>query len=241
MWKSNTAICALLLVAALQMGGSEVSAQSVIPVPLKVEQESGAFCISQETKLYTNLKGKEKRALDDYLITLPVPFKAGINGKKNTRENIIILQKVENTGRRQSTGNIPFNSEGYTLEVTPAHVLIQADTDAGLFYGLQTLLQLAEPTGEAAWKVQATHVEDAPRFSYRGFMLDVSRHFRSKEFVKKQIDVLARYKLNRLHLHLTDGAGWRIEIKKYPRLTDFAAWRPEAVWKKWWFGKDARK
>lgn len=241
MWKSNTIVYAFLLVAALQVGGSKVLAQSVIPVPLKVEQEGGVFRISKETKLYTNLKGKEKQTLADYLITLPAPFNAGINGKKNTCENIIILQKVENTGRRQSAGNVPFSSEGYKLEVTPVQVLIQADTDTGLFYGLQTLLQLAEPAEDATWKVQAMHVEDAPRFSYRGFMLDVSRHFRSKDFVKKQIDALARYKLNRLHLHLTDGAGWRIEIKKYPRLTEFAAWRPEAVWKKWWFGEDARK
>lgn len=241
MWKSNTIVYVLLLVTVLLIGGSKASAQSVIPVPLKVEQESGIFHISKATKLYTNLKGKEKRTLADYLITLPAPFNAGINGKKNARENVIILQKMENTGRRKPVGNVPFNSEGYTLEVTPAQVLVQAATDAGLFYGLQTLLQLAEPAGEAAWKVQAMRVEDAPRFTYRGFMLDVSRHFRSKEFVKKQIDALARYKLNRLHLHLTDGAGWRIEIKKYPRLTDFAAWRPEAVWKKWWFGEDARK
>lgn len=72
-------------------------------------------------------------------------------------------------------------------------------------------------------------------------MIDVSRHFRPKEFVKKQIDAMARYKLNRLHLHLTDAAGWRIEIKKYPRLTSFAAWRPEAEWKKWWNTADGRK
>ncbi len=113
--------------------------------------------------------------------------------------------------------------------------------DAGLFYGLQTLIQLTESAGTAGWTVQSTYIEDAPRFDYRGFMMDVSRHFRSKEFVKKQIDVLARYKLNRLHLHLADGAGWRIEIKKYPRLTEFAAWRPQATWKEWWFGENNRK
>lgn len=87
---------------------------------------------------------------------------------------------------------------------------------------------------EGAWSVQATAIQDSPRFEYRGLMLDVSRHFRSKEFVKKQIDALAYYKLNRLHLHLTDAAGWRIEIKKYPLLTELAAWRPEANWKRWW-------
>ena len=79
-------------------------------------------------------------------------------------------------------------------------------------------------------------IEDAPRFGYRGFMLDVSRHFRDKEFVKRQLDLLARYKFNRFHWHLTDGAGWRIEIKKYPVLTDIAAWRPYPDWEGWNFG-----
>lgn len=221
-----------LLYVTLLLGGGTLAAQSVIPVPLKVEQESGSFRLSKETKLYTNLKGTEKKDLKNYLSTLPSPFNAGINGKKSTREDVIILRKMEEA----------FSApEGYTLEVTPAQILICSATDAGLFYGLQTLLQLAEPAGQSVWNVPAVRMEDAPRFDYRGFMMDVSRHFRSKEFVKKQMDVLARYKLNRLHLHLTDGAGWRIEIKKYPRLTEFAAWRPEAVWKKWWFGEDARK
>ncbi|MCD8182767.1 MAG: family 20 glycosylhydrolase [Bacteroides sp.] len=221
-----------LLCAALLLGGGTLAAQSVIPVPLKVEQGNGAFLLSRDTKLYTNLKGKEKKALNNYLSTLPSPFNAGINGKRSTRENVIILRKMEEG----------FSApEGYTLEATPAQVLICSATDAGLFYGLQTLLQLAEPVGEAQWKVPSVRMEDAPRFDYRGFMMDVSRHFRSKEFVKKQIDALARYKMNRLHLHLTDGAGWRIEIKKYPRLTEFAAWQPEATWKKWWFGEDGRK
>lgn len=224
----------LLLTIPLLGGGYKMSAQTVIPIPQRMEQKSGEFCISKDTKLYTNLKGKEKVALSDYLITLPAPFSAGINGKKSTRENVIILQKNEQKADAASP-------ERYTLEVTPSHILVQADTDAGLFYGLQTLMQLAEADGEGKWKVKAIKVEDAPQFEYRGFMLDVSRHFRSKDFVKKQIDALARYKINHLHMHLTDGAGWRIEIKKYPRLTEFAAWRPEANWKKWWFGDNSRK
>lgn len=226
-------ICRVFLCAALLWSSSTiVSAQTLIPVPLKMEQESGTFHISQETKLYTNLKGKENKALKEYLTTLPAPFNTGFNGKKSTRNNVIILQK---TPAGIST------PEGYTLEVTPEQALVRSTTNAGLFYGLQTLLQLAEPAGDAQWNVSAVRIEDAPRFDYRGFMMDVSRHFRSKEFVKRQIDVLSRYKLNRLHLHLTDAAGWRIEIKKYPRLTEFAAWRPEANWKNWWNSPDGRK
>lgn len=221
-----------LLCMALTLSSGIVTAQNVIPVPLKVEKASGVFQLSKETKVYTNLKGKEKTILNDYLTTLPAPFNVGLNGKKSTRNNVIILQKAP------KGHSAP---EGYTLEVTPTQVRISAVTDAGLFYGLQTLIQLAEPVGDAQWNVASTRIEDSPRFEYRGLMIDVSRHFRTKEFLKKQIDALSRYKINRLHLHLTDGAGWRIEIKKYPRLTEFAAWRPEANWKKWWSAEDGRK
>ena len=91
------------------------------------------------------------------------------------------------------------------------------------------MLQMVDEKG-----LPAGVITDEPRFAYRGFMMDVSRHFFDKEFIKKQMDALAYYKLNRLHLHLTDAAGWRIEIKKYPRLTEFAAWREFPTWKEWW-------
>ncbi|EJW92306.1 glycosyl hydrolase family 20, catalytic domain protein [gut metagenome] len=131
--------------------------------------------------------------------------------------------------------------EAYVVEVTPGRAVVTAIAEPGLFYGMQSLKQLAEPSGNDLWKLPLGRVDDAPRFSYRGFMMDVSRHFRSKEFVKKQIDAMARYKLNRLHLHLTDAAGWRLEIKQYPRLTEFAAWRNAATWKEWWNESGGRK
>ncbi|CDL99728.1 Beta-hexosaminidase [Bacteroides xylanisolvens SD CC 2a] len=126
--------------------------------------------------------------------------------------------------------------ESYTLSVTPQQILIRATSGAGLFYGVQTLLQLAQPSGAGSYSIASVEIEDTPRFAYRGLMLDVSRHFSTKEFIKKQIDALAYYKINRLHLHLTDAAGWRLEIKKYPLLTEFAAWRTDPTWKQWWNG-----
>ena len=123
------------------------------------------------------------------------------------------------------------NPEGYQLDVTPGGIDLRAGSPDGLFYGMQTLRQLY-----AGGEVPCVSIRDNPRFGYRGLHLDVSRHFFSKEFVKKQIDALAFYKINRLHLHLTDAAGWRIEIKKYPLLTEFAAWRTDANWKTWWNG-----
>ena len=224
MIKPTMKICTFLLAAGLMIATAGVKAQSVIPIPLRMEQGSGTFLFTGVTKLYTNLKGEEKKMLMDYLETLPIHFK---NGKKQTKENVVSLMITKANPQLSSP-------ESYTLEVTPHKITVQATSGAGLFYGVQTLLQMAQPAMEGAWSVQATTIQDSPRFEYRGLMLDVSRHFRSKEFVKKQIDALAYYKLNRLHLHLTDAAGWRIEIKKYPLLTELAAWRPEANWKRWW-------
>ncbi len=131
--------------------------------------------------------------------------------------------------------------EAYVVEIDSCRAVVTAVSDAGLYYGMQSLEQIAEPTVKGKWMLPLGRIDDAPRFAYRGFMMDVSRHFRSKEFVKKQIDAMARYKLNRLHLHLTDAAGWRLEIKRYPRLTDFAAWRPAMNWKEWWTAPGGRK
>lgn len=128
------------------------------------------------------------------------------------------------------------NPEGYELVVTNDGIKLKAGTDAGLFYGKQTLRQLYTPEG-----IPCVSIEDAPRFSYRGLHLDVSRHFFSKEEVLKLLDVMAYYKLNRLHWHLTDAAGWRIEIDKYPKLITETAFRTQSDWQKWWDNGDDRK
>lgn len=122
------------------------------------------------------------------------------------------------------------NPESYTLSVTPSGVTAEAPEAAGLFYSAVTL---GEMLGAGEGTAAAATVEDAPRFGYRGMMLDVSRNFRDTAFVRKQIDAMARLKLNHLHLHLTDGAGWRMEIKAYPELTHKGAWRVGETWKDW--------
>ena len=195
MIKPTMKICTFLLAAGLMIATAGVKAQSVIPIPLRMEQGSGTFLFTGDTKLYTNLKGEEKKMLMDYLETLPIHFK---NGKKQTKDNVVSLMITKANPQLSSP-------ESYTLEVTPHKITVQATSGAGLFYGVQTLLQMAQPAMEGAWSVQATTIQDSPRFEYRGLMLDVSRHFRSKEFVKK-----------------------------YPLLTELAAWRPEANWKRWW-------
>lgn len=129
----------------------------------------------------------------------------------------------------------PENPESYELIVTKEGIRIEAASEAGLFYGKQTLHQLATDKG-----VPLVKIKDAPRFKYRGLHVDVSRHFFPKEEIMKLLDVMACYKLNTLHLHLTDAGGWRLQMDRYPELTSKTAFRTESDWRKWWDGKDRR-
>ncbi|WP_455626087.1 family 20 glycosylhydrolase [Parabacteroides sp.] len=127
------------------------------------------------------------------------------------------------------------NPEGYALSVTDKGIELRAASASGLFYGEQTLRQLYTPKG-----IPCVSIVDNPRFPYRGLHLDVSRHFFPKEEVMKLLDVMSYYKLNTLHMHLTDAGGWRIQIDKYPKLTTDVAFRTESDWQKWWDGKDRK-
>jgi hexosaminidase len=136
------------------------------------------------------------------------------------------------------SGRSAVNKEAYDLVVTPDAIIITADSAAGLFYGIQTLLQLLPKQIESSrevknieWIVPAVTINDYPRFGWRGTMLDVARHFFTKAEVKDYIDNMVKYKINVLHFHLTDDQGWRIEIKSLPKLTEVGAWRPERVGK----------
>lgn len=196
----------------------------VIPMPRSVEYHSGNFTISPETKFYTNLSAESRQALTDYLEGTSlgsVPFAESATSNNGIELNLCDSSIV--------TGN-----EAYRIEIDKKGVRLSANTETGIFYGLQTLLQLLNNGDNKT--LPALTINDSPRFPYRGLHLDVSRHFFDKEFVKKQLNAMAYFKMNRLHWHLTDGAGWRIEIKKYPRLTSFAAWRPFDKLNDWWVG-----
>ena len=127
------------------------------------------------------------------------------------------------------------SDEGYRLHITPDTLLITANDAAGFLHAGQTLKQLAS-NGE----VPCCDIKDAPRFEWRGCMIDVSRHYYDMDCLKRQIDVMASMKLNRLHLHLTDAAGWRLQIDRYPLLTQIAAWRTQSDWTEWWGKRDRR-
>ena len=218
----------LVIMAGLLMGLAFVGCEqpketlSIIPVPLKADIQGGAFTVNEQTQLWVEAPEADKQILQEYLAASPLKLALA---SEMPNSNVIVLKQVSELPGVQ-------RAEGYVLTATDKVVEVQATTGAGLFYGVQTLLQMTKEAN----KVALGTITDEPRFEYRGMMLDVSRHFFGLDFVKKQIDAMAYYKLNRLHIHLTDAAGWRIEIKKYPRLTNFAAWRSHANWKEWWNG-----
>ena len=151
---------------------------SVIPAPLKVELQQEVFSLNSETGLYIDASEGDKKILEDYLVASSMNLKPVIAEEGHN----VVLKQVAELPEVNS-------SEGYVLTVTPDQVLIRATSGAGLFYGVQTMLQMVDEKG-----LPAGVITDEPRFAYRGFMMDVSRHFFNKEFIKKQMDALEYYK-----------------------------------------------
>ena len=202
-----------------------LSAQSnyITPVPVSASTELGSFDASEQLKLYIGVEGADYDNLAAAAYATGLDLKSVKSPAKSRYLNLTI-------GNDNLLGD-----EGYTLTITDKGIAIVANTPAGLFYGLQSVRQIAENGDNTAWATGK--IMDYPRFKYRGILIDVSRHFRSIEFLERQIDMMSRLKFNHLHLHLTDAAGWRMEIESYPRLTSYAAWRTHATWKEWWNGE----
>lgn len=217
----------LLFAAAVSM---PVAAQNIIPQPENISLLKGQFKLNKGTKIVTNLTGSDFKMLNQYtseVLQHPLVY------AKNPSQQGVFRLICKGTAQQAAQAMDSVRLQGYELEVTPKGITIQALTPTGLFYGLQTLRQL-EKDGQIA----CVKVKDAPRFAYRGLMIDCSRHFWSKDEIKKQLDAMAYFKLDRFHWHLTDGGGWRMEVKKYPRLTEETAYRTESDWTKWWNGKN---
>lgn len=205
-------------------GSSALYAQqtNITPVPVDVVYvDADALDIDCALKLYVDraLSGDDAEHLVAALERGDIDFKVVKRPASRMYLNLLIDNEVS-------------ANEGYRLVVASEGVTIAASTPAGLFYGIQSLNQMAA----GAETLPCVEIEDYPRFSYRGVLIDISRHFRTKEFIMRQIDMMAQMKMNRLHLHLTDAAGWRIEIDTYPALCSYAAWRTPATWKEWWYG-----
>lgn len=187
----------------------------LIPAPTSYVKTHGAMKMSGPFRLVTPAKGKDRQWLYQQWTAA---FPALTFDKGAARAVHIQLTETNQTK----------SEEGYQLRITPRAIHIEATTMTGVFYALQTLRQL-----EAQGSVACCEIKDAPQYPYRGLMLDCSRHFWTKEFILKQLDAMAYLKMNRLHLHLTDDAGWRMEIKQYPALTEKTAWRVGANWAEW--------
>lgn len=194
---------------------------NVVPLPAEITiSEGGAFNLLPSTKIvYTEGNEKMQRNaefLSDFL-SLSVGIKVGTTTTM-ADDNVIIL----------ANDLVSDNDEAYQIVVNQNTITINGSSEAGVFYGIQTLRK-ATPVGNVDVSYPGVTINDEPRFGYRGMMLDIARHFEPVEFVKKYIDLIALHNMNIFHWHLTDDQGWRIEIKKYPKLTEIGSHRKETV------------
>ena len=212
-----------ILVAALLFLNIQVACSmiNVVPRPNYVKETAGVFMFRQGMQIFSPEHSSAAALLERKLSTA-----ARIHLFHGHNNQSAVILKIDS--------NVVHSPEGYFLKITPRQILLQAATETGLYYGVQTLLQLLPPQIESnyyvksQWKVPCVEIKDAPAFRYRGIMLDVCRHFLPEERIKKILDVLAMYKINRFHWHLTDDQGWRIQIKRYPKLTKIGGTRTDA-------------
>ena len=213
--------CATSLAQKLSRSAAE---PKIIPKPVKMEALDGFFTLSDETVVLVDENEREPRTLGEYASEY-IGKAAGLTLDLGTATSSVSPEGAILLTTRHAKPVL--GPEGYELTVTPASITVRAPEPTGLFYGLQTLVQLI-PVDPADNRVPCVRIEDAPRFKWRGMHLDVGRHFFDKAFVKRYIDLIALHKMNTLHIHLTDDQGWRIEIKRYPQLTEIGSKRKES-------------
>ncbi len=215
-------LLAFVLLSFMGCGVTPKQEIAIVPIPSKVEQKSGALTWKSgqsitiaygDASLENVASHWQKMLSGDY--NLDVTLKEGTQG-----DIVLSLASLSNT-------------EGYELDVTPSSVTVKAGSPAGAFYALQTFKQImplkAEVAGKTKITVPAVAIADEPAFGYRGMHLDVARHFFNADSVKRYLDILALHKINTFHWHLTEDQGWRMESKKYPRLTEIGSYRPRTV------------
>ncbi|MDQ6813355.1 MAG: family 20 glycosylhydrolase [Bacteroidota bacterium] len=229
--KKTMMLGAVLTTLVNAIGQNSVPIVKVLPQPMSVQTGNGNFVVKKTTAIEVAGTDADAKRVGRYLSEkmsnatgYPLPVVAA---KSKSAAGNIHLTLSSDTG---------LGAEGYKLQVIPASITIIANKPAGLFYGMQTLLQLLPKEIEGntvakniTWTVPATTIIDKPRFGWRGLMFDVSRHFFTKKDVEDYIDQMVRFKFNLLHLHLTDDEGWRIQIEGLPRLTEVGAWNVKKV------------
>ncbi len=226
MMKKSILITSILLITGCKQNMEDITRAGIIPAPSHVAYQEGTFSLSRD-------------------IQLSLPDKDGMESIVNALHRIFTttngfsltwIEKQDNSAdiRFHKVKNQNLGEEGYALEISTKGIDIMANHEVGFYYALQSLRQLLpeeleSESGDLNFPIQlsALTIADTPRFGWRGMHLDVSRHFFSVEDVKSYIDLLAMHKMNTFHWHLIDDQGWRLEIEKYPRLTDIGAWRVE--------------
>ena len=211
------------------------SGVSIIPKPQRVIVTDGKFVIDNRLQIETDWNNSQIKNAIKYFKTIV---------ERSTGVNINTVEKAEGTNPTifiEKSNDTNLSKEGYKLSVTEKKIIIKANKPNGVFYAFQTILQLLPPQVYSVspvtgldLSIQCVEITDKPRFKWRGLLFDVARYFFPKEYIKRQIDYLAMHKMNIYHWHLTDDQGWRIEIKKYPKLTEVAAWRKDNVPKQPW-------
>lgn len=213
-------------VEAQGVAAAPAAQYDIIPVPVVLSPRTGSFTLARSTIVHTDaaLLSAARRFVRD--VANPTGWDLAIRtgNAAGVRNGIRLVHDAK---------VLP---DGYQLDIDATGVRVRASSASGAFYALESFKQLLPasiyrdaPAGINAWRAPAVHVEDAPRFGWRGAHLDAARHFMPKEFVKKYIDLLARHKMNRFHWHLTDDQGWRIAITKYPRLTEVGSCREQTM------------
>ncbi len=196
----------------------------VIPLPSRMEERTGEFRLTVETVILTDVPNHWNAVYLQALLAAPTGFPLQLRTSSQVEKNSICL--------RLDPGLASLGREGYSLAVSPEAVTVSAPETTGVFYGLQSLRQLLpveienrHPVSGVDWRVDCLVITDQPRFPWRGFMLDEGRHFQGRDTVLQTLDLMALQKMNVFHWHLTDDQGWRIEIRKYPRLVEVGSRR----------------
>jgi hexosaminidase len=226
-----TFLCLSLLLLSCANQKDETTLPGIIPAPSYMEKMDGQFILNRPVPVFYQVD--ELNTTAEYLATKIQDF-------LNDRPDIILLGG-KSSGKKGIYLTLDpsmtiQDPEGYRMVVSTKKIEISAGTPAGVFYGIQSFLQMLisdNNQGNKPLVIPTMMISDSPRFRWRGMHLDVSRHFQDKEFIKKYLDILAAHKLNVFHWHLTDDQGWRIEIEKYPGLTELAAWRVDRRDKPW--------
>ncbi|WP_300701370.1 family 20 glycosylhydrolase [Bacteroides sp.] len=203
------------------LAGAAAKGANIIPQPAYVQEKQGTFNFAHKGNiLYSGKQQEVNNIIKTFIEQVSQDYELNLRTDKSNKADILLQEK-------KSLGK-----EAYELSVTSGRITINASTPAGFFYGLRTLNQLIL-SNSSHTSIPCILVKDTPRFSYRGFLIDAGRYYLPLADVKKAIDLAANYKLNRFHWHLTDDQGWRLEIKKYPRLTEQGSTRPNSAIGTW--------